>query len=42
VSAPLLPLLSLVVSGTALIVALGVAFAVVLKKETTSLAWAAR
>ena len=37
-SAPLLPLLSLVLAGGALIVALGIALVVVLKKETISLA----
>lgn len=41
-SAPLfLPLLSLVLAGAALVVALGVAFAVALKKDTTALAWTA-
>jgi hypothetical protein len=41
VSAALLPLLSLVLVRAALIAALGVALAVVLKKDTTALAWTA-
>lgn len=40
-SASLLPLLSLVLAGATLVVALGVALAVILKKETTTLAWTA-
>lgn len=40
-SAALLPLLSLVLAGAALVVALGVALAIVLKKKTTILAWIA-
>ena len=40
-SATLLPLLSLVLAGAALIVALGATLALVLKKETTALVWSA-
>ena len=40
-SASLLPLLSLMLAGAALIAALGIALAFILKKETTALAWSA-